>query len=100
MVLAALVFAGLEGIKQKMPLPPMLDRDPADYSEAERRKLGIRSLPSSLGEALDLMLASKVVCDWMPDALRDSYVAVKRKEIDMFAGTTPEAMCKRYHDAY
>lgn len=100
MVLAALVFAGLEGIKQKMPLPAMLDRDPADYTEAERKKLGIRPLPSSLGEALDLMLASKTVCGWMPDTLRDSYVAVKRKEIAMFAGTTSEAMCKRYHDAY
>lgn len=100
MVLAALVFAGLEGIKQKMNLPPMLDRDPADYSEAERKKIGIRPLPSSLGEALDLMLASETVCGWMPDELRDSYVAVKRKEIEMFAESTPEAMCKRYHDAY
>jgi glutamine synthetase len=100
MVLAALVLAGLEGIKQKLPTPPMLDRDPADYTEAERKKLGIRPLPSSLGEALDLMLASKTVCDWMPDTLRESFVAVKRKEIEMFAAATPEAMCKRYHDAY
>ncbi|MFO0992328.1 MAG: glutamine synthetase family protein [Hyphomicrobiales bacterium] len=100
MVIAALVLAGLEGIKQKLPLPPMLDRDPADYSEAERKKLGIRPLPSSLGEALDLMLANKTVCSWMPDTLRESYVAVKRKEISMFTLATPEAMCKRYHDAY
>ena len=56
MVLGALVRAGLEGIRQKLPLPPILDRDPADYSETERKALGVRSLPSSLGEALDLML--------------------------------------------
>jgi glutamine synthetase len=100
MVLAALVHAGLEGITQKLPLPPILDRDPADLSDSERKSLGVRSLPSSLGEALDLMLASKTVCGWMPDVLRDSYVAVKRKEIEMFANATPEALCKRYHDAY
>jgi glutamine synthetase len=100
MVLGALVRAGLEGIRQKLPLPSILDRDPADYSDSEREKLGVRSLPSTLGEALDLMLKSNVVTSWLPDLLRESYVAVKRKEIEMFAEATPEAMCKRYHDAY
>jgi glutamine synthetase len=100
MVLAALVRAGLEGIRNAMPLPPTLDRDPADYSDDERAALGVRSLPTSLAEALDLMEADRTVCSWLPDEMRTSYVAVKRKEIEMFAGTTPEAMCKRYHDAY
>jgi glutamine synthetase len=100
LVLAALVLAGLEGIKQKLPLPSILDRDPSDYSEKERKALGVRALPSSLGEALDLMLASKTVSGWMPEVLRQSYVAVKRKEIEMFAEVSHEAMCKRYHDAY
>jgi glutamine synthetase len=100
MMLGALVRAGLEGIKQDLPLPAVLDRDPADYSDAERQKLGVRPLPSSLGEALDLMLASQVVKSWLPPVMLESYVAVKRKEIEMFAAETPEAMCKRYHDAY
>jgi glutamine synthetase len=100
MVLGALVRAGLEGIKQDLPLPAVLDRDPADYSDAERQKLGVRPLPSSLGEALDLMLASQVVKSWLPPVMLESYVAVKRKEIEMFAAETPEAMCKRYHNAY
>ena len=100
MVLGALVRAGLEGIKQDLPLPSVHDRDPADYSDSERQKLGVRPLPSSLGEALDLMLASQVVKSWLPPVMLESYVAVKRKEIEMFAAETPEAMCKRYHDAY
>ena len=68
MVLGALVRAGLEGIRQKLPLPAILDRDPADYTEGERQALGVRPLPSSLGEALDLMLASPVVSGWLPDS--------------------------------
>jgi glutamine synthetase len=100
MVLGALVRAGLEGVRQKLPLPAILDRDPADYCESERAALGVRPLPSSLGEALDLMAKSDVVSGWLPDLMRQSYVAVKRKEIEMFAGATPETMCKRYHDAY
>jgi glutamine synthetase len=100
MVLGALVRAGLEGLRQELPLPSVLDRDPADYSDAERKKLGVRPLPSSLGEALDLMEASPIVSKWMPPLMHGAYVAVKRKEIEMFVDQTPEAMCKRYHDAY
>jgi glutamine synthetase len=100
MVLGALVHAGLEGIRQKLPLPPILDRDPADYSNSEKAALGVRPLPSSLGEALDLMTGSDIVSQWLPALMRQSYVAVKRKEIEMFADSTPEALCKRYHDAY
>ena len=43
-------------------IPPIIRR-------AERKALGVRSLPSSLGEALDLMLASKIVSGWMPDLI-------------------------------
>jgi glutamine synthetase len=100
MVLGALVRAGLEGIRHKLPLPPIFDRDPADCTDKERAALGARALPSSLSEALDLMQKSDVVSGWLPDLMRESYVAVKRKEIEMFAHSTPEAMCKRYHDAY
>jgi glutamine synthetase len=57
-------------------------------------------LPGSLGEALDLMLASKVVSGWLPTQMLGSFVAVKRKEIEMFAEQSAEDMCRRYHDAY
>jgi len=100
MVLGALVRAGLEGIRAELPLPPALDRDPADYTDAERSQLGVRALPGSLSEALDLMLASKVVSGWLPTQMLDSFVAVKRKEIEMFAEESAENMCRRYHDAY
>lgn len=100
MVLGALVRAGLSGIRQKMTLPKPLGRDPADFSDADRAAMGIRPLPGSLSEALDVMLADPIVAGWLPPEMRDSYVSVKRKEIALFADATPEAMCKRYHDAY
>jgi hypothetical protein len=30
----------------------------------------------------------------------ESYVAVKRKEIEMFVGVDAKEICRRYHDAY
>lgn len=100
MVIGALVRAGLEGIREKLPLPHACDRDPSDYTDAERAKLGIKPLPSSLGEALQLLEQDAVAKAWLPKLMYDSYLGVKRKEIEMFEGADPDFVCKRYHDAY
>jgi len=100
MVIGALVNAGLAGIREKLPLPPNIDRDPAELSDAERSRLGIVALPSSLDEALAALEADAVVKGWMSPTFYDAYVAVKRMEISMFADKSPEHMCERYHNAY
>ena len=100
MVIGALVNAGLAGIREKLPLPPSIDRDPADLTEDERNKLGIVPLPSSLDEALAALDADATVKGWMSPTFYEAYVAVKRMEISMFADKSPEHMCERYHNAY
>jgi glutamine synthetase len=100
MVIGALVRAGLEGIRAKLPLPPACDSDPSELSEAERDRLGIKPLPGSLADALDLLDADSIAKAWLPPVMYSSYVAVKRTEIGMFAGADAESMCRRYHDAY
>jgi hypothetical protein len=32
--------------------------------------------------------------------MHQSFVAVKRKEIEMFSGIDPVEICRRYHDVY
>ena len=61
MAIGAVVRAGLEGIRQKLPLPPALDKDPGELSDAERAKLGVRPLPGSLAEALAAMDAEPAI---------------------------------------
>ena len=100
MVIGALVRAGLEGIRGKLPLPPVIDRDPGDLSDAERKAMNIVPLPGSLTEALERMDADPVVKRWMSPTFYQSYVAVKRKEIAMFTGADPSEICRRYHDVY
>ena len=100
MVIGALVNAGLAGIREKLPLPPSIERDPSDLTEDERQKLGIVPLPSSLDEALAALDADAVVKGWMSPTFYEAYVAVKRMEISMFADKSPEHMCERYHNAY
>ncbi|MGH6890652.1 MAG: glutamine synthetase family protein [Dongiaceae bacterium] len=100
MVIGALVNAGLAGIREKLQLPPAIDRDPSELTEAERKKLNVVALPSSLGEALDVLDADKVVKSWLSPIMYQAYTAVKRMEITMFVDKSPEHMCERYHDAY
>lgn len=100
MVIGVMVRAGLAGIKQKLPLPQNVDCDPSDISENERLSRGIVPLPASLQEALDLMEGDAEVGRWMSPVMKSSYVAVKRKEIDMFAKADVLDMCRRYQHAY
>ena len=51
--LGGVLAAGLDGVKRQLtPGKPALD-DPGNYSDEERRKLGIRRYPANLKEALD-----------------------------------------------
>ncbi len=100
LVLGALVLAGLQGIKEKLPLPKSVDVDPNDLSEQQRSELGIEPLPSSLAEALDLMEADAIVKAWMPPTMYESYVAVKRTEIELAKDLSDEALCERYARVY
>jgi glutamine synthetase len=100
MVIGGLVRAGLEGIRAKLPLPHSLEKDPAEHTAAERAQFGIVPLPSSLSEALDALDADPVAKAWLPPKMYESYVLVKRKEIEMFSGIGAAEICKRYHDAY
>jgi len=100
MVIGALVRAGLEGIRAKLPLPKAVDCDPAELSATERKQRGILALPSTLAQALDALEADSLAKAWLPPVMYESYVAVKRTEIAMFTGIDANEICRRYHEAY
>jgi glutamine synthetase len=100
MVIGALVNAGLAGIREKLPLPPAVDRDPGELTEDERKRLNIVALPSSLESALDVLEADTLVKSWLSPTLYTAYTAVKRIEAAMFVDQDQRYMCQRYHDAY
>ncbi|MEX2184178.1 MAG: glutamine synthetase family protein [Chloroflexota bacterium] len=100
MVIGTLVRAGLEGIRAELPLPAACDRDPADLTDAERAELGIVPLPGSLAEALDALDADEDARGWLPPVMYESYVAVKRAEIQLAEAVDPAEVARRYRDAY
>lgn len=100
LALATILLAGLEGVKQKLDAPSMLNTDPSELSESERAALNIKRLPTSLVDALDAMKTSSVVSSWFTPAFLDSYLAVKYSEIDKVKDDDEETLCLRYREIY
>jgi glutamine synthetase len=95
LVLATLINAGLQGLKEGLPAPSVSDGDPAAMDAAERDSRGIRLLPQSLGEALDALKADAVASAWFPPEMLHAYERFKRGEIDLFEGLDPEEQCRK-----
>ena len=78
---AALLAAGLHGIKKKIDPGDPVDEDIYHLSAARRRELGVRSLPGSLGEALDELETDDSFLEgvFTPDII-SKYIELKRDE--------------------
>ncbi len=98
--LAVVLKAGLEGIRAGLAQPPLINSDPSNFSAEEQAELGVRRLPSSLSEALDTLAADETVTGWFSKDFLDCYFAMKRKEIEIVADLSPEALCARYASVY
>lgn len=67
-----------------------LDLDPANLSEEERERPGIRRLPQSLDATLDALEADSVLSEALGPLLVRAYVVVKRLEAAYFADRRPD----------
>ena len=100
LALAVLVLAGLRGISEDFPPPHLMEGDPSELGEEERKRLGVLPLPGSLDEALEALEADAVVCSWLSKDLLDCYLSVKRTEISLLQGADPKEACERYLGVY
>jgi glutamine synthetase len=75
-----MLAAGLDGIRQKMPLPDAVEETVLRPDRARMRT--VETLPASLSEALDALAADDVIQGALGDFIADRYIAVKRQELD------------------
>jgi glutamine synthetase len=75
LVLAAVIAAGLEGVRRSSPLPPPVDGDA--YAAAASPPL-----PHDLTEAVALFAASDVAAAAFGTAVRDHFAELGRRELD------------------
>ena len=100
LAIGVIVRAGLQGIRDKLPRPNLVDGEPDDLSEDERSALGISRLPTSLEEALDAFETDKTVKGWFTPTMVQAYTALKRHEIRLYTESRAERMCERYAQVY
>ena len=100
LALGAVVWAGLDGIRQKRTLPPPPDRNFWDMTGVDREVVGIKPLPSSLGDALDNLEASAAAREWFGDTFFRAYLQFKRSELHALKGLVPSQICERYAAVY
>jgi glutamine synthetase len=75
---AAILFAGLHGVREKLPLEPPVGGDA--YTLDEEHAGG--SLPASLGDALDALETDEYLREAMGPQIVDTFLTVKRFEVE------------------
>jgi glutamine synthetase len=100
MALGALVWAGVDGIRNERTLPAPPERSFWDMTDAERAALGVRPLPRSLPEALDNLEASPEARQWFGDTFFNVYLRFKRAELAVVEGLDEAEICRRYAEIY
>ncbi len=81
---AAMLRAGLDGIKNEMEAPPATNVNIFKLTEEERSTKDIKSLPANLKEALDLMAGSEFVREALGDHVFTNYLKVKNDQWDEY----------------
>lgn len=84
LALAVMLEAGLDGIRNKMPLPAPVDRNIYIMTDEELAEAGITGLPADLNEALQEMLRDPVICEAMGEHALTHFVELKEIEWDMY----------------
>ncbi len=80
LALGAVIAAGLDGVRQELPLAEPVQMDPGDMGEPERRPLGIDPLHQCLGAAVADLEKDQVLLKALGSDLAKAYLAVRRME--------------------
>ena len=79
-----MLASGLDGIKNKIEPPEPVEKDIYHLSPKEREKLGIESLPGSLGDALEEFRKSALMRETLGDHIFNHFYIVKTKEVEAY----------------
>lgn len=87
---AAILTAGMDGVEKKIDPGDPLDRNAYKLTEAERKQLGIKTLPASLGEALDEWQSDDICIRALGKENAEKYWELKMKEWKEYMHRTGE----------
>jgi glutamine synthetase len=88
--------AGLKGIEEKLPLAPEATNNIFKMSDEELEAAGIKTLPGTLGQAIDNFEKSELMRDVLGEHIHSFYVQNKRAEWDAYRLQVTEWELDRY----
>ena len=77
---AAMLAAGLDGIKRDLTPPPPVNEDVYDFNERDLRERAIGTLPGTLAEALDAFERDEIIREALGPAITEAFLRAKRAE--------------------
>lgn len=92
LLLAVLLRAGLEGLRQEL--------EPAEVVVGDPEQSQITALPEDLTQALHLLEQDQEVRSWLGEDLVQTYLAVKRVELATVADMSDAERCRWYAEIY
>lgn len=95
---AVMLQAGLDGIRQKLPLPA--PQEETLLHTAQRRVRMTEVLPTSLGAALDALQEDEVILSALGGYISDRYSAIKRREYDDYSKQVTQWEIDTYLNRY
>jgi len=96
---AALIYAGLDGIAKGELPPPPTECDVYALTAEEKKQLGIKNMPGSLGEALEALKEDEVIKGAL-EPLTPKFLQLKEAEWRDYSYTIHEWERKRYMEEF
>ena len=96
LALAVLLAAGLKGIEEGYDLPAGAEDDVWGLTESERKALGMKPLPSSLNQAIQIMERSELVAETLGEHVFDFFLRNKKAEWEDYRRQVTQWELDRY----
>lgn len=100
LALAAILRAGLDGIKKKTVPPESVDCNIFRMSGEERKKRNIEELPGTLAEAVSCMEKDAFMRQTLGDHVFEKYIALKKEEWNRYRSQITDWEINEYLNQY
>ena len=91
-----MLAAGLEGIEKEYEIPDPIEENVYDMTEEERTERGIRTLPASLLEAVQLSENSELMRKALGEHVFSAFIQNKKIEGNQYRAQVSDYELKRY----
>jgi glutamine synthetase len=100
LALAAMIKAGLDGIKRDLDCPDPVRENIYDFDEEKREEYGIDTLPPNLGAAVDALEEDEVIQSALGSHVAEKFVEAKQAEYDEYKAEVSAWEHDQYLETY